>query len=93
MYMWFDSVKFDNLQTLTIESSLSTDYGNTWEEWKECANNSNDPNITPGDDVRNSKIKYRQNLFVDNLKVPISIDNFNISFNGVSANSFFKFPF
>lgn len=69
----------DNSQTITVETSVSTDNGSTWSDWATATNGGHIPGITTGMDLSNTQLKCRQTLSTTDTSVTPQLHNLTIT--------------
>lgn len=72
-----------NGQSITIETNLSLDNGQTWLGWKQCTNGGSIPDITAGMDLSNAILDTRQTLSTNDTTVTPRLEQLKITINGI----------
>ena len=68
--------------SLTIETALSTDNGQTWGEWQEATNGGNIPGIMAGMDLAGCRLKTRATLETTDTGITPVLNSLTISLTG-----------
>ncbi len=68
--------------SLKVETSLSTDNGQTWGAWQQATNGGSIPGIVPDMDLSNAKLKTRATLETEDTSVTPLLSSLNINLTG-----------
>lgn len=68
--------------SLKVETSLSTDSGETWGAWQQATNGGSIPGIVPDMDLSNAKLKTRATLETEDTSVTPALNNLTINLTG-----------
>jgi len=60
--------------SVTVETRISLDGGNTWSEWQQCTNGGAVPGLPVGTDLSNARIQIQQTLSTSNADVTPQLD-------------------
>ena len=74
---WADGAK----TTLTIQTALSTDGGATYGEWQTATSGAAIPGLTAGDDVSNTKMKWKATLSTNDVSVTPKLHDVTVKLN------------
>ena len=73
-----------NSQTITIETRVSTDNGNTWTAWTQVTNGGSIPNLSPG-----CLLECRQNLSTTDIATTPELTSLDVEINGTTTTLMF----
>jgi hypothetical protein len=73
--------------SLKVETSLSTDSGETWGAWQQATNGGSIPGIVADMDLSNAKLKTRATLETEDTSVTPALNNLTINLTGEKLES------